>query len=953
MKAIRPPSLPTLFTALFVSIAMSFIFGGGQSSALSGSDFNAGNIIDDSVFKNTSSMDASQIQLFLESKVPVCDTNGTQIYSGSTTRAQYGAANGNPAPYTCLKDYQESVDGITNSTYCNGDIAAGVKSAAQIIYDVSIACNINPQSLIVLIQKEQSLITDDWPWQTQYRIATGYGCPDTAPCDEEFFGFFNQVYQAAQAFNRYAELPQFFNYTVNQNNFIYYHPSLSACGGSTVFLENQSTTGLYIYTPYQPNQAALDNLYGIGDGCSAYGNRNFWRIFNDWFGSTEETSFQLVISDDGSPTQYVVYNYLKQAIPTSAIKLAWGLDRVTLKTVSQGYLDTLADGPDLDVLMRVNSGNDVYLLDNGNRYRVTSQNQLDLWNLQNRTISNVTTGLGFVPNDEGTLVNEVTINESSIEYLVDGLNGGTLNFIPFSTTQVKDIWSGSDTIDISTGLMSLLSGAISSDQITSPKINYNSQEYLVVSNQRLSLPFNQANLYPGVSTAVSEATFNRLVPSAETTHLVRASSDVKVYAVFDGTKNHITNPEILQAWLRNSNDINIVNQDFIDFIPDGQTLNTVFVEDNLSNLYYLNGLKNIVPTELATAYSASAGGPLQQSNDYLLNMFATGSTTVSDFITSPSSSKIYLLTNSGTRHHITSVSKAQVWGLSDTTTLPDSLVASYTEGQILDTHVSNGSQDYVLIDGQLTSIDSPTQTAWGLSSPQVLSDGTLSRFTISTQPAQLSYYNNDSEEKYYLYDGLAYTTTDTNIANLWSINNTNTISNTAANIYFDKRILSRYVISGTSPTTRHFLVDTGVWYELNSSEIQRLINNNERATLIDSAAAPSIQSWSNAYVITTAGNIGYVVDKQTARPFPNTQVRDHWLNNSNSITVTDSFMNLLQISDPIERALRSVNDTRIYYFENSTKRWIQSLNAYINTYAPHTLVTDTFLSSTTDGSPIQ
>ncbi len=28
-------------------------------------------------------------------------------------------------------------------------------------------------------------------------------------------------------------------------------------------------------------------MYGTGDGCSAYGNRNFWRYYTDWFGSTK------------------------------------------------------------------------------------------------------------------------------------------------------------------------------------------------------------------------------------------------------------------------------------------------------------------------------------------------------------------------------------------------------------------------------------------------------------------------------------------------------------------------------------------------------------------------------------------------------------------------------------------------------------------------------------------
>jgi hypothetical protein len=51
-------------------------------------------------------------------------------------------------------------------------------------------------------------------------------------------------------------------------------------------IKNKATARLYVYTPYTPNKAALTNLYGLGDSCSTYGNRNFWRIFNDWFGSS-------------------------------------------------------------------------------------------------------------------------------------------------------------------------------------------------------------------------------------------------------------------------------------------------------------------------------------------------------------------------------------------------------------------------------------------------------------------------------------------------------------------------------------------------------------------------------------------------------------------------------------------------------------------------------------------
>jgi hypothetical protein len=38
-------------------------------------------------------------------------------------------------------------------------------------------------------------------------------------------------------------------------------------------------------------QAAINAGYGSGDGCSAYGNRNFWLYYTDWFGSTNTPNY--------------------------------------------------------------------------------------------------------------------------------------------------------------------------------------------------------------------------------------------------------------------------------------------------------------------------------------------------------------------------------------------------------------------------------------------------------------------------------------------------------------------------------------------------------------------------------------------------------------------------------------------------------------------------------------
>lgn len=294
----------TLITSsvLIVATVASILFAvllPQKVNALSGSEFQAGRIIDDGAFFNGGDMDIPTIQAFLNAKMPNCDTYGTQPYAG-TTRAVYGASRGNPAPYTCLKDYYVDVWGKAADQYCSA-INYGRKSAAGIIYDVARACNINPKVLLVLLQKEQSLVTDDWPWPVQYTKATGMGCPDSSlgtdvdsnqnGCYDEYEGLFNQIYYGARQYQRYAKQPQYFNFKAYQNQTINYNPN-PGCGGSTIYIQNQATAGLYNYTPYQPNQAALNNLYGTGDSCSAYGNRNFWRMYSDWFGSTYGPSFR-------------------------------------------------------------------------------------------------------------------------------------------------------------------------------------------------------------------------------------------------------------------------------------------------------------------------------------------------------------------------------------------------------------------------------------------------------------------------------------------------------------------------------------------------------------------------------------------------------------------------------------------------------------------------------------
>ncbi|MGR6965916.1 hypothetical protein ACU610_15760 [Geodermatophilus sp. URMC 61] len=231
--------------------------------------FNPGDIIDDDVFYNPSTMSAGQIQDHLTVKGNRCTSN-------------------------CLKDYREDTWTRPADPRCRGYAGARGETAAQIIHKVAQSCGINPQVLIVMLQKEQGLVTGT-PSSTSYRAAMGFGCPDTAVCDSQYYGFFNQLYSAANQLQRYRANPGNYKYRAGMTNTISYHPATEKannlnnwrCGTAQVYIQNQATAALYIYTPYVPNAAALANEYRVGDDCSSYGNRNFFSYFTDWFGSTQ------------------------------------------------------------------------------------------------------------------------------------------------------------------------------------------------------------------------------------------------------------------------------------------------------------------------------------------------------------------------------------------------------------------------------------------------------------------------------------------------------------------------------------------------------------------------------------------------------------------------------------------------------------------------------------------
>ncbi len=339
------------------TVASSATVAAAQGSAATGiaktanlALFRPGNIIADAVFFNPATMDVGQIDSFLRGKVKACRSG-----------------------YTCLKDWRQNTPTRPADNYCRGYAGAGNESAATIIYKVAQSCGINPQVLIVMLEKEQSLVTMTYPGIGRFNAAMGQGCPDTAGCDPNYAGFFYQVYGAARQMKIYAEGRWFTYYAPGKTWNILYNPD-RACGSSPVYVENTATAALYYYTPYQPNRAAILAGYGEGDNCSAHGNRNFYQFFTDWFGSTQSAP---LVQGVGQTNVYLLSGGLKWRVGNLEDLAAFQSRLGGVASVPASYVDRIPTGSDVSRYVHDARTGTLYILDpDGTKHRFTSPDQI-------------------------------------------------------------------------------------------------------------------------------------------------------------------------------------------------------------------------------------------------------------------------------------------------------------------------------------------------------------------------------------------------------------------------------------------------------------------------------------------------------------------------------------------------------------------------------------------------
>lgn len=253
-------------------ILLPFINSETRAQTLSLDVFNPNNIISNNEMLDVYSMSLSDIQSFLE-------VQGSYLANYQTTNA-----------YGVTKSAAEIIyDASVNNYNCDGADLSDEPTEAERLIKCSRITTINPKVLLVLLQKEQSLIKNPSPTPKALDEATGYGCPTGQTCSPYWKGFGKQVNSAALQFLHYMQDPNYYNFKINRTYISKdkysmlksvekavqdgsYNSIVTSPNFINVTIENQATAALYIYTPH---------VY--------YGNYNFYNLYKKYFPTTSSS----------------------------------------------------------------------------------------------------------------------------------------------------------------------------------------------------------------------------------------------------------------------------------------------------------------------------------------------------------------------------------------------------------------------------------------------------------------------------------------------------------------------------------------------------------------------------------------------------------------------------------------------------------------------------------------
>ena len=288
-----------------LSSAFLLVFSATARAQMPEKEFDPDYILSDSEMLDHDTMDKEEIQDFLEEH------------------------NSFLADYSCESAYGEHktaaeiiYDASYNNFDCEGKVLGNKISLAEMEFKCDRDTTINPQALLVLLQKEMSLIEDPDPQQSQLDWATGYGCPDGQSCNPRWKGFGKQVNSAALQFKDYMENPDHYNYRAGET-YELDNPYSNQESTTIVTPENRATAALYNYTPHAYN-----------------GNYNFHKLWHSYFGSPQKYPNGSLLQVKGEPGVWLIEDGQKRPFHSlSALRSRFNTDKIVQvdKSALAGY----------------------------------------------------------------------------------------------------------------------------------------------------------------------------------------------------------------------------------------------------------------------------------------------------------------------------------------------------------------------------------------------------------------------------------------------------------------------------------------------------------------------------------------------------------------------------------------------------------------------------------------
>jgi hypothetical protein len=293
-------------------------------------NFNPNKILEDSEILNYNTMGLADIQTFLQNKGSFLSNYTTANTNGDLKTAAaiiYDATHNN---YDC--------DSVTLS---DQPTEAEKKLKCQAITTV------NPKLILMLMQKEASLIEDGAPPQNHLDWATGYGCPDSWVCNPYYKGFGKQINSAALQFLAYMNEPDNYPFHVGQTYIakdkysILKSPGRAITDGDynsimnspdlvTVVPQNLATAALYSYTPHIFN-----------------GNYNAYKIWNRYFPTIDRLYPDgSIIQADGDPRVWLINGGQKRHFASWSAFVS-RFRREQIVTVAAAELDKYPTGDEI------------------------------------------------------------------------------------------------------------------------------------------------------------------------------------------------------------------------------------------------------------------------------------------------------------------------------------------------------------------------------------------------------------------------------------------------------------------------------------------------------------------------------------------------------------------------------------------------------------------------------